>query len=214
MYHKNDAFSGSPLDEWLIYFTRSTKSILIQIIGADGTRGVHGQYSFSTENILSLQMDVPGKSLLLNLKVERGGGGETWIFLSDDRLVGDIISAGNQSGACVVVNSHNENQPVIRVENRDPHYLLEAYRMEASLVKCPLLVFGINGCEMVLEDYYMLDQQRNLALPENELRRNFVGSCRSVRYSPDSIEELLDGICLIVAISELIVKDYFMSTGP
>jgi hypothetical protein len=76
-----------------------------------------------------------------------------------------------------------------------------------------MLVFGIENCEMVLERYVMLDRRRKRALPDNGLKWNFVGSCRSVRYTEDIINRRLVGISILVAVSEFIVGDYYMASA-
>jgi hypothetical protein len=148
-------------------------------------------------------MEVPGKSVALALKA------------SDDApwssCFGKILIDGENSGSCVVENSHEEDKPVIRVEMKS--YRIEAYRAVPNFVACPMLVFGIENCEMVLERYVMLDRRRKRALPDNGLKWNFVGSCRSVRYTEDIINRRLVGISILVAVSEFIVGDYYMASA-
>jgi hypothetical protein len=209
MRHHSDAFSQTPLQEWLIYFKRSYRTFSVWIIGDDKEYRADGRYSYSFNVEVSLQIDVPDNLIALDLKADKRARWNRRLF-GTAPLVGTIVMAGAESGSCCVENSHQEETPVIRVETKNPHCRLEAYRANPGLVSCPLLVFGMENCEVVLEDYEMLDKVRRRALPETPPKRNFVGSCRTIQYSPDPIGRAINEITVVVAVAHLIVKERYM----
>jgi hypothetical protein len=209
MQHANNNFSRPPVQEWLIYFKRSFKTFSIWIIGDDKEYKVDGQYCYSGNVNVSLKMNAMGNVIGLDLKTDVNSSWNRRLF-GTAPLVGFVILDGNQIGSCIVQNSHQEGISVIHVENRKPIYQLDAHWTETGWVAFPLLVFGIENCEMILEYYQMMDKGRRQQLPNNNHKKYFVGSCRSTHFTEDPISGVVPGISLVVAVSELIVKEYYM----
>lgn len=209
MRHQNAAFSQPAVQEWLLYFKRSSKTFSVEITGEEKNYTVGGRYTYSGNIDVSLQMDVSGGCLELALKADKSSPRNRQLF-GTSPLVGPIVFAGMEIGSCRVENSHDEDKPVIRVETRNPSCRLEAFRVAANLVTCPLFIRGLEDCEVVLEDYEMLDKIGRKTLPKIRPGRHFVGSCRALNFAPDPVGRALKEIALVVAVAQLIVKDYFM----
>jgi len=209
MGHQNAVFSQAAVQEWLIYFKRSYRTFAVDICGEGKEYPIGGRYSYSGNIDLSLQIDVPSGVLELDLRADKSSPWNRRLF-GTAPLVGKVLLVGIEGGSCRVENSHHKGTPVIHLESLNPRCEIDAHRTDVDLTTCPLIVSGIDSCEMVLEDYEMLDRSRRQALPATKPRRNFVGSCRTLDSSPDPVGRALKEIGLLVAVTQLIVKDYFM----
>jgi hypothetical protein len=205
--HLNSSFSGSGIEEWLVYFRRSYKAFTIKILGDQSSYVVTGTHSYSRNVVVSLTLAVRDEVLSLEITTDPDAS------LSRQFLAlysGTIFTSGKPKGRCLVGNSYEEEKPLIRVDIKSD-YRLEAYRRVPGDIVSSMLVFGVPNCEMVLEWYELLDKHRKRMLPETEPRRHFVGSCRMMRYRKDPVLEVLREISVLVAVSQFIVKDSFMS---
>lgn len=210
VYHLSPLFSAAPIREPLIYFKRSWKTFSITFSEVDSSQVFNGTYKFSGAINLDVSVEALPSPISLSLKPDPNYG----LFRKmggTAPLLGDILCEGQQLGNCRVENSHSENDPVIRIRGDSLPGKLDAFRSDPILVSCPLLVFGIRDCEMVMQDYSSLTREQRRCLPDAYPKRQFVGSCRSIRFNSDFMGSYIQFLAILVAVNEFIVKDSYMS---
>jgi hypothetical protein len=207
MKHESEAFGPRAVEEWLLYCRSSCETISINIVGEEKEYTIGGRYTYSVYRGLRLQMDTSGGLLELNLDPFQ----PATYWLTGHAFAGPMLLAGIEKGSCRVQDTGRDGVPTIHLETLNPRCRIDAYKLEPRLVTCPLRVFGLESCEIVLEHYGMLVWSRRRTLPATKLRRNFVGSCRTVDFSPDPIGRSLNEITLIVAVTDIIVSEFMVS---
>src|SRR5882724_3651380 len=177
--HETNLFSTPPLEEWLLYFKQRPATFEFTVTNGSTQHVAHGRCAFLFAVDLSISIAGFARSIKLQLESDKTKG-KLRRFFGTAPLLGDIFLNEEPTGRCITQNSHKPDIPVIRVENRKPAWALEAYRAAPKHVSCPLLVFGLPGFEVVLEDYYTITRELRRRLPDTPLRRHFVGSCRAI----------------------------------
>jgi hypothetical protein len=209
MYHYCNAFSQAPVQEFLFYFKTSLRTFSFWIIGEESEMRIDGKHSYPGNSFISLTAQVANTAFGLDLEIDeeahwtRKVGGTS-------PLIGPIVSGGEPIGTCWAENNHVGGH-VIRVEIGEPRSRLEAYKTDPGLVMCPLLVFGLANCEVVLENYNSIAKARRQELPQTKLKRHFVGSCRTSRYRTDPLGDDLLSLTILVSVSQFIVQERYMS---
>ena len=206
--HVSDFFQETGNEEWLVYFTRSFRSFAVFLVSHEKTTHEFlGTYRYSGNVDVAFSFNCLGSRIELELNARKSAPFRKRLFGSAP-LDGTVVVSGTPTALCTVQNSHEEGLPVIHLEDASPEWQLDAHRVRPKDVICPLYVFARNKGEILLEDYTMLQRRSKLALPSSQPKRHFSGSVRL--FSDVSLSEMAPAIGVIVTVTELLVKDYYM----
>ena len=209
MHHHCNAFSQASVQEFLFYFKRSLRTFSFWIIGEESELRIDGKQSYPRKKFISLTAQVANTAFGLDLDIDKEAHWTRKVG-GTSPLIGSIVSGSEIIGTCWAENDQ-KGGPVIRVETCDPRSRLEAHKTDPGLVMCPLLVSGLENCEVVLENYYSLARARRQELPQTKLKRHFVGSCRTKRYREDPLGDDLLPLTILVSVSQFIVQEHYMA---
>ena len=199
------------LVNWVICFERALKTFKVCLVGERAEYVAEGRYMYSHTMDLSFCMEGFGRNTALQLQADKAASWGRRLF-GTAPLVGDLTLAGQRAGRCIVQDSHEAEKAVIRLESNNPVWVLEAHRREPRYVVSPLCICGIDGAEIVLEDYYMLAKYQRVGLPDHIEKTHYAGSCHNL--SRGTLERFIEGIGVIVTVNALTVRDSYMSLGP
>jgi hypothetical protein len=164
MQHVSPYSKFPGFEEWLIYFEcpllRTT--FTISFVGPESKLTGTGSYSFPRRGYeLSLSLEGLGKRVTVETKLDKSNRPMQKFFQNGSQS-GIIVLDPDIMGTCIVRNNYFNAGPAVQISNKARDCMLTATKSEPRDVSCPLVVEGLTGAEMILEDYSMLNRSRRL----------------------------------------------------
>lgn len=194
---------------WTIFLKRSYKTFTISACNKDAVFSAKGAYRYLRNVDFAMTLECLHKTITLDLNTDSSPDAKYFPF-DPTAVAGPIKSGLATIGFCILKNSHQKDEPIIKIKSENQNWCLEAHRSDPSLIDCPLLVYGLQNFEMILGDYKMLSDYCSFSFPKDPRSKNIVGLCKTAIQPLIPFENTFETVTLVVSIFRLYLKDYYM----
>ena len=199
MQHISPHFSGSSLEEWLFYFIPSIFGGFQILMRAEDGSVISGKGKITSTRSIDLSFFIEGLGKRVEFEARPDPAFPWRIRVLNAAPMDGVWKLDHvEAGSARLVPFSDD---MFFLSSKELGIKVNARKSISRLAVCPLIVEGINGCEMILEEYPLMDRKRQKALPAEPPRKHFFGSCRFVRYVAESGRTPIEVLAIIIAVA-------------